>query len=289
MKKILVTGSKGQLARKIRELSCTVNEFNFIFASKDKVDITNTIELQRFFSSEKIDILINCAAFTNVDGAESTYDQANKVNNLAVREISNLSEIYDFIFVHISTDAVFDGSKGKLYREKDKTNPWGVYGKSKLKGEEAIQESKCKSIIVRTSWLYSKEGTNFVNKIITSSDEEKEVKVVNDQFGSPTYAGDLSEAIIHIIKSKNFLEAANNKEIFHFCNNGVCSWYEFAQEIKKQGNLQCKIRPCSSDEFESLPKRPSHSGLDNTKFSQRFNFDIKTWKDSLKNCLQEGG
>ena len=187
MKKILVTGSKGQLARKIRELSCTVNEFNFIFASKDKVDITNTIELQRFFSSEKIDILINCAAFTNVDGAESTYDQANKVNNLAVREISNLSEIYDFIFVHISTDAVFDGSKGKLYREKDKTNPWGVYGKSKLKGEEAIQESKCKSIIVRTSWLYSKEGTNFVNKIITSSDEEKEVKVVNDQFGSPTY------------------------------------------------------------------------------------------------------
>jgi len=289
MKKILVTGSKGQLARKIRELSGAVNQFNFIFVSKDKVDITNTIELERFFSSEKIDILINCAAYTNVDGAESTYYQANKVNNLAVREISNLSEIYGFIFVHISTDAVFYGSKGRLYREKDKTNPWGVYGNSKLKGEKAIQESKCKSIIFRTSWLYSKEGTNFVNKIISSSDEEKELKVVNDQFGSPTYAGDLSEAIIHVIKSKNFLEIANNKEIFHFCNNGVCSWYEFAQEIKKQGNLQCKIHPCSSDEFKSLPKRPSYSGLDNAKFSKRFNFDIKTWKDSLKNCLQERG
>ena len=285
--KILVTGSTGQLAGKVRELSGTTNELKFIFASKDKLDITNTTELQRFFSSEKIDILINCAAYNNVDGAESTSQLANKVNNLAVKEISGLSETYDFIFVHISTDYVFDGSKRKPYKEKDKTNPLGAYGKSKLHGEVSIMENNCRSIIVRTSWLYSNLGSNFVKNIINLAQEKKSIKVVDDQLGSPTSAKDLSKAIMHMIRSKMFIEASSKKEIFHFCNSGVCSWYELAKEIVKIKNLDCKIIPCKSTEIKAAAKRPFYSALNSEKFSNSFSFDIKPWQEALKLSLQD--
>ena len=285
--KILVTGSAGQLAGKIRELSGTTNELKFIFASKDKLDITDTTELQRFFTSEKIDILINCAGYTNVDGAESTYQQANKVNNLAVKEISGLSEIYDFIFVHISTDYVFDGSKGRPYKEKDKTNPIGAYGKSKLDGEVSIMENNCRSIIIRTSWLYSNLGSNFVKTIIKLAQEKESIEVVDDQLGSPTSGKDLSQAIMHMIKSNMFKEASLNKEIFHFCNSGVCSWYELAKEIIKIKKLDCKIIPCKSTEFKTVAKRPFYSALNNEKFSSSFSFEIKKWQAALELSLQE--
>ena len=285
--KILVTGSTGQLAGKIRELSGTTNELKFIFASKDKLDITNTSELHRFFSGEKIDILINCAAYTNVDGAESTYQQANKVNNFAVKEISRLSETYNFIFVHISTDYVFDGSKGRPYKEKDKTNPLGAYGKSKLHGEVSIMENNCRSIIIRTSWLYSNLGSNFVKKIINLAQEKESLEVVDDQLGSPTSAKDLSKAIMHMIRSKMFIEASSKKEIFHFCNSGVCSWYELAKEIVKIKNLDCKIIPCKSTEIKAAAKRPFYSALNSEKFSNSFSFDIKPWQEALKLSLQD--
>ena len=285
--KILVTGSTGQLAGKIRELSGTTNELNFIFASKDKLDITNTTELQRFFSSEKIDVLINCAAYTNVDGAESTYQQANKVNNFAVKEISRLSETYNFIFVHISTDYVFDGSKGRPYREKDKTSPLGAYGKSKSDGEVSIMENNCRSIIIRTSWLYSNLGSNFVKNLLNLAQENESLKVVDDQLGSPTSAKDLSKAIIHMIKSKIFIEASSKKEIFHFCNSGVCSWYELANEVIKIKKLDCKIIPCKTSEYKNVAKRPFYSALNNEKFSNSFSFDIKTWQEALELSLQE--
>ena len=285
--KILVTGSDGQLAGKIRELSGTTNELKFIFASKDKLDITDTTELQRFFTSEKIDILINCAGYTNVDGAESTYQQANKVNNLAVKEISGLSEIYDFIFVHISTDYVFDGSKGRPYKEKDKTNPIGAYGKSKLDGEVSIMENNCRSIIIRTSWLYSNLGSNFVKTIIKLAQEKESIEVVDDQLGSPTSGKDLSQAIMHMIKSNMFKEASLKKEIFHFCNSGVCSWYELAKEIIKIKKLDCKIIPCKSTKFKTVAKRPFYSALNNEKFSSSFSFEIKKWQAALELSLQE--
>ena len=285
--KILVTGSTGQLSGKIRELSGTIDELKFIFASKDKLDITNTSELEKFFSREKIDILINCAAYTNVDGAESNYQQANKVNNLAVKEISGLSEIYDFIFVHISTDYVFDGSKGRPYKEKDKTNPIGAYGKSKLDGEVSIMENNCRSIIIRTSWLYSNLGSNFVKTIINLAQEKESIEVVDDQLGSPTSGKDLSQAIMHMIKSNMFKEASLNKEIFHFCNSGVCSWYELAKEIIKIKKLDCKIIPCKSTEFKTVAKRPFYSALNNEKFSSSFSFEIKKWQAALELSLQE--
>ena len=285
--KILVTGSTGQLSGKIRELSGTTDELKFIFASKDKLDVTNTTELHRFFSSEKIDILINCAAYTDVDGAESTYQQANKVNNLAVKEISGLSETYDFIFVHISTDYVFDGSKRKPYKEKDKTNPLGAYGKSKLDGEVSIMENNCRSIIIRTSWLYSNLGSNFVKNIINLAQEKESIEVVDDQLGSPTSAKDLSQAIMHMIRSDVFTQASLEKEIFHFCNSGVCSWYELAKEIVKIKKLDCKIIPCKSTEFKTIAKRPFYSALNNEKFSSSFSFEIKKWQAALELSLQE--
>ena len=285
--KILVTGSTGQLAGKVRELSGTTNKLKFIFASKDKLDITNTYELQRFFTSEKIDILINCAAYNNVDGAESTSQLANKVNNLAVKEISGLSETYDFIFVHISTDYVFDGFKGKPYREKDKTNPLGAYGKSKADGEVSIMENNCRSIIIRTSWLHSNLGSNFVKNIINLAQENKSLKVVDDQLGSPTSAKDLSNAIMHMIRSNMFIEASSKKEIFHFCNSGVCSWYELAKEIVKIKKLNCKIIPCKSTEFKTVAKRPFYSALNNEKFSNSFSFEIKPCQEALKLSLQD--
>jgi len=285
--KILVTGSAGQLAGKIRELSGTIDELKFIFASKDKLDITDVTELRRFFSSEKIDVLLNCAAYTNVDGAETTYQQANKVNNFAVKEMSGLSETYDFTFVHISTDYVFDGSKGRPYKEKDKTNPLGAYGKSKSDGEVSIMENNCRSIIVRTSWLYSNLGSNFVKNIINLAQEKKSIKVVDDQLGSPTSAKDLSKAIMHMIRSSMFLEASSKKEIFHFCNSGVCSWYELAKEIVKIKKLDCKVIPCKSTEFKTVAKRPFYSALNNKKFSNSFSFDIKPWQEALELSLQE--
>ena len=285
--KILVTGSDGQLAGKIRELSGTTNELKFIFVSKDKLDITDTTELQRFFTSEKIDILINCAGYTNVDGAESTYQQANKVNNVAVKEISSLSKTYDFIFVHISTDYVFDGFKGKPYREKDKTNPLGAYGKSKADGEVSIMENNCRSIIIRTSWLHSNLGSNFVKNIINLAQEKESLEVVDDQLGSPTSAKDLSKAIMHMIRSNVFIEASSKKEIFHFCNSGVCSRYELAKEIVKIKKLDCKIIPCKSSEYINVAKRPFYSALNNEKFSNSFSFDIKTWQEALELSLQE--
>ena len=287
MKTVLVTGSEGQLAKHISEESREEKGLTFIFLEKRNLNIANKERLEDFFNSKKIDILINCAAFTNVDGAESDEERANEVNYFAVKYLSEFAEIHDFNFVHISTDYVFDGKKRFPYHEKDKTNALGAYAKSKLKGEEAILNSRCKSIILRTSWLYSSFGNNFVKTITSLAKERESLKVVNDQFGSPTSAQDFSKAIIHMIKSEAFHAASKKKEIFHFSNSEVCSWYDFAVEIIKALNLECVIEPCSSEEYKTEVERPPYSALDNNKFSNNFDFKIDHWKIALNNLLEK--
>ena len=287
MKTVLVTGSEGQLAKHIFEESKEEKKFNFIFSTKKNLNISNKENLEDFFSSKRVDILINCAAFTDVDGAESLQDEAYEINHKAVKLLSQLAKKYDFTFVHISTDYVFDGKKRDPYLEIDKTNALGAYAKSKLSGERVIMKSSCKSIILRTSWLYSSFGNNFVETITSLAKKNKSLKVVSDQFGTPTSAIDLSRAIIHMIKSETFLSLSKQKEIFHFSNTDICSWYDLAEEVVRYLKLDCEVQPCSSDEYKTKVKRPFYSALDNNKFSKEFRFEINNWRQALHTLLDK--
>lgn len=287
MKNILVTGAKGQLASEIKNLSKAGGDFKFFFLSKSHLDITNKSQLENFFKKEKIDVLINCAAVSKPDKAALDPDLANLLNNISVNTMANLASEYGFIFLHVSTDFVFDGRKGRPYTEEDKVNPLNVYGVTKVNGEKAVQNSQAKSLIIRTSWLYSDKGTNFVKTILKLGKERDSIKVISDQFGSPTYAKDLSNMILTILQSSNLHKISSNKEILNFCNTGVCSWFDFAKEIIKVSNLNCSVIPCGTEEYSTPAVRPIYSALDNSKICKMYNLQIPTWEESLKSFLKE--
>ena len=287
MKNILVTGAKGQLASEIKNLSKAGGDFKFFFLSKSHLDITNQSQLEDFFKKEKIDVLINCAAVSKPDKAALDPDLANLLNNISVKTMANLASEYGFIFIHVSTDFVFDGRKGRPYTEEDKVNPLSVYGVTKVNGEKAVQNSQAKSLIIRTSWLYSDKGTNFVKTILKLGKERDSIKVISDQFGSPTYAKDLSNMILTILQSSNLHKISSNKEILNFCNTGVCSWFDFAKEIIKVSNLNCSVFPCGTEEYSTPAVRPIYSALDNSKICKMYNLQIPTWEESLKSFLKE--
>ncbi|MHB9056497.1 MAG: dTDP-4-dehydrorhamnose reductase [Paludibacteraceae bacterium] len=282
MNKILITGSNGQLGSEIRKIS-SGSENEFFFTDVQELDITDLNAIENFVKENNIDIIVNCAAYTNVDKAEDNFELVDRINHLAVKNLANVSKKQNLTLIHVSTDYVFDGTKNFPYVETDPTAPLGVYGNTKLNGEKAVINSGCDYLIIRTSWLYSSVGNNFVKTMRRLTSENENLKVVFDQVGTPTFAGDLANTILRIIEAKKY---KGNSGIYHFSNEGVCSWYDFAVEIRNQFGNVCDVQPCHSDEFSSKVKRPNFSVLDKTKIKQTFDLKIPYWKDSLTECIE---
>ena len=276
-KNILITGSNGQLGSEIGVLSKT-SRHSFFFTDVAELDITDKSAVDIFVTENKIDILVNCAAYTHVDKAEEDTETADKINHLAVKNLSEVCAENKLMLIHISTDYVYDGTKNTPYVESDPTTPLGIYGRTKLDGENAVIHSGCDYLIIRTSWLYSSFGNNFVKTMRRLTAEKESLKVVFDQVGTPTYAGDLANTILDIIDSEKI---DGNSGIYHFSNEGVCSWYDFAIEIRDLFKNECDIQPCHSDEFPSKVTRPNFSVLDKTKIKETFDLKIPHWKTSL--------
>ena len=281
---ILVTGANGQLGNEVQLLAPNSTN-NFFFTDVTDLDISDKQAIQNFVVENDIKIIINCAAYTAVEKAEEEPEKADLINHIAVRNLAEASKERDILLIHVSTDYVFGGQGNLPFLEDDKVNPLGVYGKTKLAGEKAIQDSGCKALIFRTAWLYSSFGTNFVKTMIKLISEKESIKVVYDQVGSPTYAGDLAKVLFNIAETGKYI---GNEGIYHFTDEGVISWYDFAIEIAKQaGNTACKIYPCRSKEFPAKVKRPAYSVLDKAKIKRTFDIDIPYWKDSLAVCMEK--
>lgn len=283
--KILVTGANGQLGNELRRICRNYPGLEFIFTDVDMLDITNPDAVSVFMEASKPAMVVNCAAYTNVESAEDDVKQARKINSLAPQVLAAACAMQNSFLIHISTDFVFDGESSRPYKEDDITNPISVYGSSKLEGEEKIKTVFDDFIIIRTSWLYSEYGQNFMRKILSLAKDKDEINVVNDQIGSPTYARDLANCIIDIIIKSILNPTAYLPGIYHYANQGECSWYDFAKEIIKQAGLDCKVNPVSTAEFPSKAKRPKYSVLDTSKLRQNFGIGIPNWRDSLKECL----
>jgi dTDP-4-dehydrorhamnose reductase len=279
---ILITGCKGQLGNEFRVASTLYPYYNFIFTDLSELDITSADDVERFFSRNNIDITINCAAYTAVDKAEDEPRIAMTVNYEAVLNLVRACRKYDTYLVHISTDYVFDGKSRRPYLEDDKPNPVTSYGKSKLAGEEAVMACLVKGMIIRTSWLYSTFGSNFVKTILVKGAEKGRLDVVNDQFGSPTYARDLAVAILDILPKAL---SANQFDIYHYANEGECTWFEFAKAAVEFAKISCQVYPITSDKYPQKAPRPSYSVLDKRKIKSEFGIEIPNWRDSLKECV----
>jgi dTDP-4-dehydrorhamnose reductase len=284
MKNILITGANGQLGNEIRELEPDFSEFILYYTDIDKLDITNLNSLNDFFNRHRIDIVINCAAYTAVDKAESDQIQADFINHKAVENLRIVTEKHSAYLFHISSDYVFDGRKCSPYTEDDPTNPLSAYGLSKLKGEEVIKDYE-KALIIRTSWLFSSFGHNFVKTILRLTDEKNEIKVVFDQIGSPTYAADLAKTLLTIAKIINDTPQKFVNGIFNYSNEGVCSWYDFAYHIAKIAKRECKIIPIETKDFPSPATRPLYSVFNKNKIKNTYNIEISHWLDALERCM----
>jgi len=282
MKKILITGANGQLGSELKAISTIYNQFEFVFTDVDELDITKFNDLNNFFNNSAIDFVINCAAYTQVDKAETDKEFAKMLNAVAPGYLAEFSKMYKFKLIHISTDFVFDGTKNTPYSEQDETNPIGYYGETKLAGEKAVQQKATDSIIIRTSWLYSSFGNNFVKTMLKYGHERGLMNVVYDQVGTPTYAKDLAESILHIISKPEFNSISG---LFHYSNEGVISWYDFAKAIYEIKGVDCKVNPIRTSEYPTPAKRPAFSVLDKAKIKTSFGLEIPYWRDSLEECL----
>ncbi len=268
----LITGCKGQLGTELSKLLP-----NAICADIDVLDITDEKAVEDFVRENNIDIIINCAAYTAVDKAESDIDLAEKINIFGPKNLAKTGAK----IIHISTDYVFDGANHKPYQPDEKTNPVSVYGKTKRNGELVVLENAEIAVIIRTAWLYSEYGNNFVKTMRRLGAEKAEINVVSDQIGSPTYAADLANAIVKIIPQMN----KENSGIYHFTNEGICSWYDFAKEIMEMSELKCLVKPIKSSQYPTAAARPFYSVLDKDKIKSVFGININHWKDSLKKCI----
>ncbi len=281
-KRILVTGSNGQLGCEMRRLGA-VSPNEYFFTDIAELDITDKAAVAAFVAEHGIEIIVNCAAYTDVDRAEEDEPTAERINSDAVRNLAEAMKAVDGTLFHISTDYVF-GLDGNVPRTEDMPlDPLGAYGRTKLHGEQAIAASGCKHIIVRTAWLYSEHGHNFLKTMLRLTAERESLNVVFDQTGTPTYAGDLALALFSVIEGGTY---EGNEGIYHFSNEGVCSWYDFAREIATATGRDCKIVPCHSSEFPSKVARPPYSVLDKTKIKTTFGIEIPHWRDSMIYCLR---
>ena len=280
---ILVTGANGQLGNCLRNAAKNSND-NYIFTDVAELDITNADAVTRMVEDNNINVIVNCAAYTNVDKAEDDAEFAELLNAGAVRNLANAAKNADATLIHVSTDYVFGGDVVNTpLSENHPVNPIGVYGVTKLHGEQAVADAGCKALIFRTAWLYSEYGKNFVKTMLNLTSTKPELKVVFDQVGSPTYAQDLADAIFHIVENRKM---DGNEGIYHYSNEGVFSWFDFTKMIAEiAGNNSCDIQPCHSDEFPSKVTRPSYSVLDKTKVKTQFGIKVPYWTDSLNKCI----
>lgn len=285
MANILITGANGQLGSEMRELGATSSN-NYIYTDISELDITNRTAVELFVREHSINYIVNCAAYTNVDRAEEDREVAELINTTAVEYLALAAKAVDATLIHISTDYVFGGNmKNTPCNEELSTAPTSVYGLTKLHGEEAIQSVGCRHIIIRTAWLYSTYGNNFLKTILRLSAERTTLDVVYDQVGTPTYAADLAAAIFDIVEGN---KALGNDGIYHFSNEGVCSWYDFAKEIARQaGNNTCVINPCRSYERPSKVARPAYSVLDKSKIKRVFGTSVPYWTEALTRCINK--
>ncbi len=281
MKTVLVTGGNGQLGSCLKELSKDLLGYNFIFLDYEDLDITKKEDVELFFNSNKISYCVNCAAFTNVDKSEADKETCKKVNEDGVSFLALACKAYNVKLIHISTDFVFDGKQSFPYKEGDPSNPLGFYGQTKLNGELAVIESIKTYFIIRTSWLYSEYGNNFLKTMLRLGKERHEISVVYDQVGTPTYAKDLAEVIIKIIININ-----ENYGVYHYSNEGVASWYDFTEAIFYESNTKVDVLPIRSEAYPLPAKRPNYSVLDKEKIKNTLDISIPYWRDSLKKCLK---
>lgn len=284
--KILVTGAYGQLGNELNCLTSEYPEWQFIFTDIDSLDITNEESVNIFFVKNELDFVINCAAYTAVDKAENDAGTAEKVNAEASRILGKCSKNKGAKLIHVSTDYVFDGSSSKPYVETDNVNPQSIYGKTKLLGEQLCINENPETVIIRTSWLYSTFGNNFVKTMLRLAGERGKLNIVFDQVGTPTYAADLAKAILTIIElcdnePKRFIPG-----VYHYSNEGVASWFDFAKAIFEISEIKCTVSPVRSVEFPTPAKRPEYSVIDKSKIKNTFALNIPYWKDSLKICLE---
>jgi dTDP-4-dehydrorhamnose reductase len=296
--KILITGADGQLGNELK-VSSRSSDDQFIFTDIEKLDITNKDMIESFLIKNKINLIINCASYTAVDHAEEEPELAKKINSFGTKNLSVISKNLSIPLIHLSTDFIFDGRKNIPYTEDDKGNPLSVYGATKLESEINVNKYSYRSIIIRTSWLYSTFGNNFVKTMIKFGNAKNLIKVVSDQYGSPTYAKDLAESIFKIINYEKSFAAKNNNsilfsddvtkrhQIYHYSNEGIITWYEFAKAIMDIGNIDCEILPITTEEYKVLAKRPKYSVLDTKKIQRDYNMAIPFWKDSLKECIEK--
>ena len=282
---ILVTGANGQLASELKELSANLSGFKFLFTSKEDLPIEDLIALKSYFQNQSIQYCINCAAYTAVDKAESECEKAFLINAEAVGNLAAICKIHNSKFIHISTDYVYDGSTATPLKETDSTGPLNIYGNSKLKGEVIALTNNPASLVIRTSWVYSSYGANFVKTMLRLFKEKEQLNVVSDQVGSPTYAADLAAVIILFIQKNE--EGHSFSGIYNYSNSGVTNWYEFALVIKELSNSQCKILPTSTSAYPTPAQRPLYSVMNTGKLREDLQIEIPFWKDSLKKCLEK--
>lgn len=282
---ILVTGSNGQLGSELKNLEQSFFSFNLIFKDLPELDICNSFELDKFVQDHKIKAIINCAAYTAVDRAEEDRITAKKVNGEGVKNLVKTLRKVNGKLIHISTDYVFSGESFVPYKESDPVSPIGVYGDTKREGELFVLDSDIDGIVIRTSWLYSSYGNNFVKTMLKLGEERNELGVIFDQVGTPTYARDLARACLDIFEKQKNSSLAHNGNIYHFSNEGVTSWYDFAKEIMFLGDIKCKVNPIETKDYPTLAKRPHYSVLNKFNIKNDFNIQIPYWKDSLKDCV----
>jgi dTDP-4-dehydrorhamnose reductase len=288
IKTILVTGSSGQLGQSLKGIAKNYPELMFTFATRTDLDLSSEQSIDDYFEQHHVDLIINCAAYTAVDKAESEPTLADQINHLAVKQLAEIAKHQNTKLIHISTDYVFNGQQYRPYIESDDVAPQSVYGESKLKSEQALLDALPNNgLIIRTSWVYSAYGNNFVKTMLGLGQERDSLNVIFDQVGTPTYAGDLAEAIMSIVGSETFNQQQVTSEIYHYSNEGVCSWYDFAKTIFELSNIDCDVSPIETKDYPTPATRPHYSLLNKAKIKQQFAMTIPYWKDSLQACISQ--
>ena len=285
--RVLITGSNGQLGSEIKELAVNYDKIECVFKDLPELDICDADVLDVFITDYNINVVINCAAYTAVDKAEKAADIAEQVNSTGVSNLVYALEKINGKLIHISTDYVFDGNHSVPYKESDLVSPIGVYGKTKRAGELAVINSNIDAIVIRTSWLYSSYGNNFVKTMLRLGNEKKSLNVIFDQIGTPTYARDLAKTCLDILCGESSTNLNNDGKIYHYSNEGVTSWYDFATAIMELGNVDCKLVPIQTIDYPTVTKRPKYSVLDKSKIKSDFKLKIPHWRDSLEDCIKK--
>ncbi len=279
-KQLLITGAQGQLGHTFQQVVADYPDFDFTFVGRSELDLSQPEQINAYFQDKDYDIIINCAAYTAVDKAETDIELSEQINSIAVKQLAQIAKEKNITLIHISTDYVFNGKNFKPYTEQEITHPINQYGQSKRNGELAMQAINPAGFIIRTSWVYADHGNNFLKTMLRLGNDRESLHIVADQIGSPTYTGDLASAILDILSQHSF-SAQDPVEIYHYSNEGVCSWYDFATAIFEIHRIECAVLPISTEDYPTPAKRPYYSLMSKAKIKQTFGISIPHWRDSL--------